>query len=68
MLTVAEETLQEIARERGKQVLTHLYGQEINAETYAIGKADLLLKGEGVAADNIVGGTSPLDAVQRRYF
>ncbi|GIX33872.1 MAG: hypothetical protein KatS3mg125_1828 [Lysobacterales bacterium] len=56
MLTVAEETLQELARERGKQVATHLYGQEINAETYAICKADLLLKGEGDAADNIVGG------------
>ena len=56
MLTVAEETLQEIAHERGKQVATHLYGQEINAETYAICKADLLLKGEGDAADNIVGG------------
>jgi type I restriction enzyme M protein len=39
-----------------KQVETHLYGQEINAETYAICKADLLLKGEGEAADNIVGG------------
>ena len=35
---------------------THFYGQEINAETYAICKADLLLKGEGDAADNIVGG------------
>ena len=56
MLTVAEETLQELAAERGKQVSTHLYGQEINAETYAICKADLLLKGEGEAADNIVGG------------
>ena len=41
MLTVAEETLQELAAERGKQVSTHLYGQEINAETYAICKADL---------------------------
>ena len=56
MLTVAEETLLELARERGKQVSTHLYGQEINGETYAICKADLLLKGEGEAADNIVGG------------
>ena len=56
MLTVAEETVQEIADERGKAVSTHLYGQEINAETYAICKADLLLKGEGDAADNIVGG------------
>ena len=56
MLTVAEETLQQLAAEHGKQVATHLYGQEINAETYAICKADLLLKGEGDAADNIVGG------------
>ena len=56
MLTVAEETLTEIAGQRGKQVATHLYGQEINSETYAIAKADLLLKGEGEAADNIIGG------------
>ena len=56
MLTVGEETLQQLAEEHGKQVATHLYGQEINAETYAICKADLLLKGEGEAADNIVGG------------
>ena len=56
MLTVAEDTLMQIAEERGKEIKTHLYGQEINAETYAIAKADLLLKGEGRAADNIVGG------------
>ena len=56
MLTVAEETLTQLAAQRGRQVATHLYGQEINAETYAIAKADLLLKGEGDAADNIVGG------------
>lgn len=56
MLTVAEETLRQLAQEHGKEVSTHLYGQEINSETYAIAKADLLLKGEGEAADNIVGG------------
>jgi type I restriction enzyme M protein len=72
MLTVAEETLQDLAREHGKQVATHLYGQEINAETYAICKADLLLKGEGDAADNIVGGpehsTLANDAFPSREF
>jgi type I restriction enzyme M protein len=72
MLTVAEETLQEIATAHGKQVATHLYGQEINAETYAICKADLLLKGEGDAADNIVGGpaysTLANDAFRSREF
>ena len=56
MLTVAEDVLQQIARKRGKTVSTHLYGQEINGETYAICKADLLLKGDGDAADNIKGG------------
>ena len=56
MLTVGEEVLHDLARQRGKKVATHLYGQEINGETYAICKADLLLKGEGEAADNIVGG------------
>ncbi len=56
MLTLAEETLREVSQEKGKEVETHLYGQEINAETYAICKSDLLLKGEGDAADNIIGG------------
>ena len=72
MLTVAEETLQELAAARGKQVSTHLYGQEINAETFAICKADLLLKGEGEAADNIIGGpahsTLANDAFPSRAF
>jgi type I restriction enzyme M protein len=72
MLTVAEETLQELAYEHGKEVATHLYGQEINAETYAICKADLLLKGEGDQADNIVGGpeysTLSNDAFPSREF
>ena len=56
MLTVAEETLIKLANERGQQITTHLYGQEINPETYAICKADMLLKGEGDNADHIVGG------------
>ena len=58
MLTVAEETLAHLAADHGKQVSIHLFGQEINPETYAICKADLMLKGEGEAADNIVGGSA----------
>ena len=72
MLTVAEDTLQQFASDNGKDVSTHLYGQEINAETYAICKADLLLKGGGDAADNIVGGpehsTLSNDAFRSREF
>ena len=56
MLTIAEQTLRDIAEERGEQISTHLYGQEINSETYAICKADLLLKGEENADANIIGG------------
>lgn len=56
MLTVAEETLDDIAKQRGLQINSHLYGQEINPETYAVCKADMLLKGEGENADHIVGG------------
>ena len=72
MLTVAEQTLNEIAEARQLDVSTHLYGQEINSETYAICKADLLLKGEKGADDNIVGGpehsTLSNDAFRDRTF
>jgi len=72
MLTVAEQTLQDLASKHGKEVAIHLYGQEINSETYAIAKADLLLKGEGEAADNIIGGpeysTLANDAFPSREF
>lgn len=56
MLTVAEETLSMIAGKRKQQVKSLLYGQEINPETYAVCKADMLLKGEGENANHIVGG------------
>jgi type I restriction enzyme M protein len=56
MLTVAEETLNAIAAKRKLQITSLLYGQEINPETYAICKADMLIKGEGESAEHIVGG------------
>ena len=56
MLTVAEETLDAIAHRQGLESKSLLYGQEINPETYAVCKADMLLKGEGDSADHIVGG------------
>lgn len=72
MLTEGEETFKRLAAEHGKQVITHLYGQEINPETYAICKADMLLKGEGENADHIVGGaewsTLSHDAFPAREF
>ena len=69
MLTVAEETLAGLAGDQGREVAIHLYGQEVNPETYAICKADLILKGEGVEADNIqYGSTLSGDAFPGREF
>ena len=69
MLTVSEETLTRLARERGKEVSVHLYGQEVNPETYAISKADLILKGEGEDADNLkYGSTLAADGFPAREF
>jgi type I restriction enzyme M protein len=69
MLTVAEERLRDLAREQGKEVSIHLYGQEVNPETYAITKADLLLKGEGEEAENFrLGSTLSQDGFPSREF
>jgi len=69
MLTVGEETLQEIAKAHKKKVAIHSHGQEINAETYAICKADLLLKGEGEDVENIkFGSTLSVDAFPSLEF
>ncbi len=69
MLTVAEETLHRLAKEHGKEVSIHLFGQESQPETYAISKADLLLKGEGEEAENFVNGsTLSQDAFPSREF
>ena len=69
MLTVAQERLQTLAVRRGKNVSIHLFGQEINPETYAICKADMLLKGDGEQADHIsYGSTLSLDGNATRQF
>mgnify|MGYP006427171693 FL=1 len=58
MLTVAEDTLKELAAQQKKEVAIHLYGQESQPETFAILKADLLLKGEGSEAENMKFGST----------
>ncbi len=69
MLTVAEETLMQLAGEQDKEVSVHLYGQEVNPETYAICKADLILKGEGDEANNVkYGSTLSDDAFSAQEF
>jgi len=69
MLTVAQDRLLTLAKRRGKQVSIHLFGQEINPETYAICKADMLLKGDGDQADHITyGSTLSSDGNATRQF
>ena len=58
MLTVAEERIQEIAKETDKKISIHLYGQENSDETYAIARSDMLVKGEGTQANNIFFGST----------
>lgn len=69
MLTVAQERLMKLAKERGKDVSIHLFGQEINPETYAICTADMLLKGNGEQAEHIgFGSTLSADQHPSRQF
>lgn len=69
MLTVAQDRLQELAKETGKQVSIHLFGQELQPETYAICKADMLLKGDGKQAEHIsYGSTLSMDGNATRQF
>ena len=69
MLTVAEDRLAELAKSHYKDVSIHLFGQEVQPETYAISKADLLLKGEGAEAENMkYGSTLSSDAFPSQEF
>ena len=61
MLTVAQDRLLTLAKRRGKDVAIHLFGQEINPETYAICTADMLLKGDGEEASHIMYGSTLSD-------
>ena len=69
MLTIAEKRLKELATQQGKQLSIHLFGQEINPETYAITKADMLLSGEGEQAEHMgFGSTLSADNFPARQF
>ncbi len=61
MLTVAQDRLMQLAEASGKSVSIHLFGQEINPETYAIAKADMLLQGDGEEAEHIYFGSTLSD-------
>lgn len=69
MLTVAQDRLLTLAAKRSKEVSIHLFGQEVQPETYAICKADMLLKGDGDQAEHIAyGSTLSADGNATRQF
>lgn len=45
ILTIAQERIKQIGKERGKNVAINIYGQELLPDTYATCKADLMISG-----------------------
>lgn len=45
ILTIAQEEIERIANEQNKRVRTNIFGQELQADTYATCKADLMISG-----------------------
>lgn len=62
ILTIAQDRILEIARERGKQVTVNIFGQELQPDTYATCKADLMISG------NIRGFQYQYGAEPREYI
>lgn len=60
ILSVSEERLQQLAEARCKSINTHIFGQELQIETYATCKSDLIIiiKGDGEEANNISFGST----------
>jgi len=63
MLSVAEDYL----REHNPSARLHVYGQELNAETYAICRSDMMLKGQD-ATHIVFGNSFTEDGHQGRRF
>lgn len=62
ILTIAQEEIERIAKEQGKQVKTSIFGQELQADTYATCKADLMISG------NINKFAYKLDSGEHQYI
>ncbi|TGE31458.1 class I SAM-dependent DNA methyltransferase [Desulfosporosinus sp. Sb-LF] len=69
ILTVADNRIHELAEAAEKKVSIHLYGQELQPETYAIARADMLIKGEGEQSEHIFyGSTISNDGFSRETY
>ncbi len=62
ILTIAQDRIQEIAKNLDKRVVVNIFGQEIQPETYATCKADLMISG------NIKSFQYPFGTQQREFI
>lgn len=62
ILTLAQEEMERVAEEQGKNVKVSIFGQELQADTYATCKADLMISG------NINKFAYKLDSVEHQYI
>ena len=62
ILTLAQEEVERVAEEQGKNVKVSIFGQELQADTYATCKADLMISG------NINKFSYRLDSVEHQYI
>lgn len=62
ILTIAQEEMERVAQEQGKNVKVSIFGQELQADTYATCKADLMISG------NINKFAYKLDSVEHQYI
>lgn len=62
ILTIAQERIEQVAKEHGKSVQTEIFGQELTPETFATCKADLMISG------NIKSFQYPFGTEQREYI
>lgn len=62
ILTIAQEEIERVAKETGKRVRTSIFGQELQPDTYATCKADLMISG------NINKFTYRLGSVDHQYI
>ena len=62
ILTIAQEEMERIAKEQGKDIKVSIFGQELQPDTYATCKADLMISG------NINKFTYRLDSGEHQYI
>ena len=62
ILTIAQDSILEIARERDLQVQVNIFGQELQPDTYATCKADLMISGN-IRAFQYPYGTEPREYI-----